>query len=87
MQIITELNTDHYEKLQQLQMSMGKDVGTLLELAIDNLYEKYNVVVGYEALTILRNNEFVGCLHDDSNLSQNYKQKLDWSNKTEVKPA
>ncbi|MDM8564847.1 hypothetical protein QUF74_04260 [Candidatus Halobeggiatoa sp. HSG11] len=81
MQINTELDTQHYEKLQQLQRIMGKNLRTLLELAIDDLYARHNVSVGHDALTILQKNNFIGCLHGDGKLSQNYKQELDWSGK------
>ena len=81
MQITTELDTIHYEKLQQLKQTMGKNLRALLEFAIDDLYARHQVAVGSDALAILRKNNLVGCLHDDSHLSQNYKQELDWSHK------
>ncbi|MCV6637691.1 hypothetical protein [Candidatus Albibeggiatoa sp. nov. NOAA] len=39
------------------------------------------VAVGLEALKIFQQNNFVGCLHEESDLSVNYKQTLDWSDK------
>jgi len=81
MHINTELDAPHYEKLQQLQRAMGKDLRGLLEFAIDELYARHKVAVGRDALAILQNNGFIGCLHGDGNLSQNYKQELDWSHK------
>lgn len=81
MQINTELDAQHYEKLQQLQQLMGKNLRTLLEFAIDDLYARHHVAVGHDVLEILRENNFVGCLHGDGKLSQNYKQVLDWEHK------
>lgn len=81
MQLNLELGNRHYEKLQQLQHTVGKDARTVLELAIDELYARHQVAVGPDALKILRKNGMVGCLHGGSNLSENYKNELDWSNK------
>ena len=81
MQINTELDAQHYEKLQQLQQIMGKNLRKLLEFAIDDLYSRHKVSVGHDALMILQKNNFIGCLHGDGHLSQNYKQELDWSSK------
>ncbi len=49
--------------------------------AIDELCARHNVATGSDALAILRKNGFIGCLHGDGRLSQDYKQKLDWSHK------
>lgn len=81
MQIKTELDDQHYEKLQQLQKIMGKNLTALLELAIDDLYARPKVSIGHDALMILRENHFIGCLPGEGNLSQNYKQELDWNHK------
>ncbi len=81
MQLNTELGSRHYEKLQQLQRTAGKDLRTLLELAIDELYARHQTAVGADALEILRKNGVVGCMHDDSDLSKNYKKELNWSSK------
>lgn len=50
-------------------------------LAIDELYARHQIAVGADALAILRKNGVVGCRHDDIDLSEKYKEKLDWSNK------
>lgn len=81
MQLNLELGNRHYEKLQQLQHTVGKDARTVLELAIDELYARHQVAVGADAFEILRRNGLIGCLHGDSSLSENYKKELDWSNK------
>jgi len=45
MQISTELDNTYYEKLQQLQKMMGKNLRTFLEFAIDDLYTRHKVAV------------------------------------------
>lgn len=82
MELNTELGSQHYEKLRQLQRTVGKDLRSVLELAIDELYARHQVAVGADALAILRRNGVVGCLHDDIDLSEKYKEKLDWSDKS-----
>jgi hypothetical protein len=39
-------------------------------------YARHQIAVGADALAILRKNGVVGCLHDDSDLSEKYKEKL-----------
>jgi hypothetical protein len=51
MQITTELDTIYYEKLQQLQQAMGKNLRTLLEIAIDDLYARHKVLIIADSLT------------------------------------
>jgi hypothetical protein len=79
MKINMEFGVSHYEKLQYLQRVAGKDIRTLLETAIDCLYARH--IRGSDTLNILRKNGFIGCLKDTSNLSEDYKQKLDWNDK------
>lgn len=81
MQINTELDSRHYEKLRQLQCTMGKDLSTLLAFAIDDLYARHTVATGHEALAIFRQNGFIGCLRGDGQLSQNYKKELNLNDK------
>lgn len=76
MQLNTELDSQYYENLQQLQRTMGKDLQAVLESAIDELYARQKVAVGRDALAILKKNGFIGCMQGDGNLSQDYKQKL-----------
>ena len=73
MKINMELGVSHYEKLQHLQRAAGKDIRTLLETAIDYLYARHISATGYDALNILRENGFVGCLTDSPNLSEDYR--------------
>ncbi len=81
MQIRTELDDQHYLKLQQLQNLLDKDINQLLSAAIDHLYNQHNVAAGSEVLTILNKNGFVGCLQDAPDLSQQYKERLGWDHK------
>ena len=37
--------------------------------------------VGAQALEILQRNGFVGCLHEEDDLSVRYKEELDWNDK------
>lgn len=82
MELNTELGSQQYEKLRQLQRTVGKDLRSVLELAIDELYARHQIAVGADALAILRKNGVIGCLQDESDLSEKYKEKLDWSNKS-----
>lgn len=81
MHIEAELDEKHYEKLIKLQKVMKRDTDAVLQQAIDELFEREKVAIGSDALKILRNNGFVGCLHGDGFLSQDYKEELDWSHK------
>ena len=62
--------------MQKLGMESDKEAQVKIEE-----YARHQVAVGADALAILRRNEVVGCLHDDCDLSEKYKEKLDWSNK------
>lgn len=70
MQLNLELGNRHYEKLQQLQHTVGKDARTVLELAIDELYARHQVAVGPDALEIFRKNGFVACGHFEAGLPE-----------------
>lgn len=43
MQITTDLDSSHYGKLRTLQTQLNQDVQTLLQLAIDDLYERHQL--------------------------------------------
>ncbi len=85
MKITADLDSLHYSKLTTLQTQLNQDVQTLLQLAIDDLYERHQLnrpmTEGQKSLAILRKNGFIGCLQGDGNLSQDYKQLLDWQDK------
>lgn len=44
--------------------------------------EVHNVLVGQEALSVAQKIGFIGCLEAEADFSTNYKDHLDWSNKT-----
>ena len=81
MYIEVELDDQHYEKLRILQQATGRDAGAVLQRAIDELFAREQTAIGADALRILRKNGFVGCLHGDGSLSQDYKKELDWGHK------
>jgi len=68
MQIIANLDAQHYDKLTTLQAQLNKDATALLQLAIDSLYEHYQLNEGQKALAILQKNGFIGCLQGDGDL-------------------
>jgi len=43
--------------------------------------ENLQLTEGQKALAILQGSGFIGCLQGDGNLSQDYKQVLDWQDK------
>ncbi len=81
MQIIAELDLQHHQKIRQLQKILGENIATVLEIAIDELYARHQTAIGEKAKQIFQRNGFIGCLHEENDLSLNYKCELDWSNK------
>jgi hypothetical protein len=77
MQITADLDSLHYSKLTTLQTQLNQDIQTLLQLAIDDLYERHQLTPpmteGQKSLAILRKNGFIGCLQGDGNFPQDYK--------------
>ncbi|MDD5273755.1 MAG: hypothetical protein PHU14_13680 [Methylovulum sp.] len=83
MQIITELDSQHWAKLQALEKSLQKESAELIALAIDELFVK-NVGVteeGQGTYQLMQQSGFIGCMEGDGTLSENYKSYLDWSDK------
>ncbi len=62
--------------MQKLSMEPDKETQGKVEK-----YTRHQIAVGADALAILRKNGVVSCLHDDIDLSEKYKEKLDWSSK------
>lgn len=82
MQITAELDNQHIEKLKQLEINLGCDSSALIALAIDYFYSKQPPQTeGEKILTILKNTHFLASMPDNADLSENYKQYLDWSDK------
>ena len=70
MQITAELDKQHIDKLQHLEVSFKKNTSELIAFAIDEVYSNKSKQTGY-----------LGNLSDDGNLSETYKEHLDWSHK------
>ncbi len=84
MQITIELDQQHIEKLHEQERKLKKTVSELITLAIDEIYSKKEaqaVTEGQKVLDILKHTGYLGGLPDKSDLSENYKDYLDWSDK------
>jgi len=82
MQITAELDNQHLEKLHTLEKSLKKSTSELIAFAIDEIYNnKESQTEGEKVLDILQNTGFLGSMPDVSDLSENYKDHLDWSDK------
>jgi len=82
MQITAELDNQHIEKLQALEKTLKKNTSELISFAIDEVFTK-NVAKteGQNAYQLMQQSGFIGCVELDENLSEDYKDKLDWSHK------
>jgi hypothetical protein len=82
MQITAELDNQHLEKLQTLEKSLKKTTSELIALAIDEIFNKNTTKnEGQTAYQLMQQSGFIGCVELDENLSENYKDHLDWSHK------
>ena len=82
MQITAELDNQHLEKLQTLEKTLKKNTSELIAFAIDEIYSIKNTPTeGERVLDILQKTGFLGSMRDNSDLSENYKTHLDWSEK------
>jgi hypothetical protein len=82
MQITAELDNQHIEKLHALEKTLKKDTSELISFAIDEVFTKNLVATeGQNAYQLMQQSGFIGCVELDENLSENYKDKLDWSHK------
>lgn len=84
MQITAELDNQHLEKLQQLESRLKKTTSELLSLAIDEIYRQQTTEESdkaQRAYQIMLQSGFIGSIEGDGNLSENYKEELDWSHK------
>jgi hypothetical protein len=85
MQITAELDSQHIEKLRELEKALRKRTSELLSLAIDEIYQRQArppLSEGQKAYQIMQQTGFIGSMADDGNLSENYKDYLDWGDKT-----
>lgn len=82
MQITAELDSQHVERLQVLEQTLKKNTSELIAFAIDEIYkEKQLPTEGEKVLAILQKTGFLGSMPDTTDLSENYKNHLDWSEK------
>jgi len=82
MQITADLDSQHLEKLHTLEKSLKKNTSELIALAIDEIYNTKNTPTeGERVLAILQKTGYLGSLPDVSDLSENYKDYLDWGDK------
>lgn len=82
MQITAELDSQHLERLQSLERTLNKNTSELIAFAIDEIYkEKQLPTEGEKVLAILQKTGFLGSMPDITDLSENYKNHLDWSEK------
>jgi len=82
MQITIELDEQHIEKLHEQKNKLKKNISELVALAIDEAFTKKNVATeGEKLLAILKNTGYLASMPDNENLSESYKEYLDWSDK------
>ena len=82
MQITVELDSQHLDKLRALETSLKINTSELIALAIDEVCTKNTANSDAQnAYQLMQQSGFIGCLEDDGNLSENYKDYLDWSPK------
>ncbi|MCF7964677.1 MAG: hypothetical protein QX199_12820 [Methylococcaceae bacterium] len=82
MQITAELDNQHIEKLHALEKTLKKNTSELISFAIDEVFTKNLAATeGQNAYQLMQQSGFIGCVELDENLSENYKDKLDWSHK------
>lgn len=82
MQITAELDNQHIEKLHALEKSLKKNTSELISFAIDEVFTKNLAATeGQNAYQLMQQSGFIGCVELDENLSENYKDQLDWSHK------
>jgi hypothetical protein len=82
MQITLELDNQHIEKLHALENQLKINASELFAFAIDELFnENKTPNEGQTAYQLMLQSGFIGCVEIDENLSENYKNSLDWGHK------
>lgn len=82
MQITAELDSQHIEKLQALEKQLQQNTSEFIAWAIDKIYqEKNSPTEGEKILAMLQKTGFLGSMPDVPDLSENYKDYLEWSDK------
>ena len=82
MQITAELDSQHLEKLHLLESTLKKNTSELIAFAIDEIFTKNSSKTeGQNAYELMLQSGFIGSMEDGENLSENYKDYLDWNHK------
>jgi hypothetical protein len=82
MQITAELDSQHLEKLHTLEKILKKSTSELIAFAIDDMFIKNaSKTEGHSAYLLMQQSGFIGCVESEENLSENYKDSLDWNHK------
>ena len=82
MQITADLDSQHLEKLHTLEKTLKKNTSELIAFAIDEIYNTKNTPTeGERVLAILQKTGYLGSMPDVADLSENYKDYLDWGDK------
>jgi Protein of unknown function (DUF2281) len=71
---------DFAESLQQKTSAKAEERKLTEDRSMPQLVSP-PTLVGAQALEILQRNGFVGCLHEEDDLSVRYKEELDWNHK------
>ena len=79
---ITHYVSHRAEKLHKLEKTLKKNTSELIALAIDEIYNiKQIPTEGERVLAILQKKGYLGSMPDVADLSENYKDYLDWGDK------
>ncbi|NOQ35052.1 MAG: hypothetical protein GQ569_04065 [Methylococcaceae bacterium] len=70
MQITIELNNQHLETLHEQEEKLKKIFP-----------QKKEQTEGEKAYQLMLQSGFIGCVESNENLSENYKEHLDWNHK------
>ena len=82
MQITIEFDNIHLEQLQSLEKLFKKSSSELFMAWIEeNFTKNITQTEGEKVLAILQNTGYLASMPDISDLSENYKSYLDWSDK------
>lgn len=81
MQITIELDEQLIEKLHEQESKLKKNISELIALAVDKTFTKPVPTEGEKLLGILKNTGYLASMPDDENLSENYKEHLNWGDK------
>ena len=66
MQITTELDSQHLDKLHSLEVTLKKSPSDLIALAIDEMFKQNTaMIVGEKLLNILKDTRYLGSLPDN----------------------